>query len=429
MTRLKFFIGTVLFILINVEAGPLFSQGEDNPFDESGWGFKFRGHYKNLFYYRNTDEFYGKDLSIIEEKKMFLDLNRLRFSPEVSYGSKFIFHLDYDIDAIWSNYTESLEFENEWQVNDYSSLLKSKVDYKKDPMYYRTGVHRAYMKLSPGNFTITAGRQLVRFGSSKLWNPLDLLNPVSPTAIEGTEDQTGIDALKIDWFFMNIFEVSAVYNPLRKGDDLEKMDRESSNYVGRVKLTGESADLAVLGGYVSKRKVCGSDFTLTLFDGQLTGVVFYSKPDELEEGFFQSGAGYEYTFANGLYLLGEFFYNERGINDDSLLQNALTSYISDGYDESSFNVLSNRIITYNSYYFSLSAGYDIITLLRVNIFVIYDFQGRGAFLNGSLVYSVSDNVELSGGFLIAKTSSSERVSDFEIYDMKPALYSYVKFYF
>ena len=103
--------------------------------------------------------------------------------------------------------------------------------------------------------------------------------------------------------------------------------------------------------------------------------------------------------------------------------------MSDGYNGSSFYTLSNRILTYNRYYFSFNAGYDIISILRADIFLIYDFEGRGLFASASFKYSVSDNAEVSLGVMGAKTGSRERVSDFETYESAPMVYSFVKLYF
>jgi hypothetical protein len=55
-------------------------------------------------------------------------------------------------------------------------------------------------------------------------------------------------------------------------------------------------------------------------------------------------------------------------------------YSTDGIDESNYYIISNRMITYNSHYASVAAGYDFHPLLRGEIFSIYDFQGEGYFL-------------------------------------------------
>ena len=63
--------------------------------------------------------------------------------------------------------------------------------------------------MSVDYFTATIGRQQIRFGSGKLWNPLDILNPISPTFIEGGDDQKGTDAVKLDFFPDDKTEISS----------------------------------------------------------------------------------------------------------------------------------------------------------------------------------------------------------------------------
>ncbi|HOP62794.1 MAG TPA: hypothetical protein PK358_04070 [Spirochaetota bacterium] len=414
-------------LLIFFSGLPLHSQ--DDPFYEEGWNARFSGYYKNLFMYQERDEFQGSILELPEKKKLVSDLNRLRLSPELDYAESFIFHADIDIEAVAANYTESDEFELLWESSSYNEIADGKAELaEKENLYALAEFQNIYIKFVAGSFTGTAGRQQVRFGNSRLWNPLDLMNPFSPLSVEGSEEQPGTDALRLDWYPGESTELTLVAAPKREDDDIKKTSIKSGNYIARLKSGVKVLDVALLGGYTAKRGNAGADFTAEVFDGFLTGVVLYSKPEHGDE-YYQCGTGYEYTFASGLYFLMEYFYNSLPVNDDDELSAALLYYSIEGMDGSNYYILSNRMITYNSHYASLSLGYDFFPLLRGEFFAIYDFQGRGVFLNALLKFNALDNLDLTAGVITAFIDESERESDFEVYDREPMYYASLQFYF
>jgi hypothetical protein len=109
------------------------------------------------------------------------------------------------------NYLKSPEFDGLLRPSDYNDLFKlSREPVYDEDLYYRTRIHRLYAKIAVGNLTITGGRQLVRFGSGRLWNPLDIMNPISPTALEGIEEQKGIDARRMEYYINATTEIGLV---------------------------------------------------------------------------------------------------------------------------------------------------------------------------------------------------------------------------
>lgn len=417
------FISAFLLIV----ALPLYSQEDD--LIEEGWNFKFSGYYKNLFMYQEREEFYSRIYSTPEKKKMATDINRLRLSPEINYGESFTLHADADIEGIFSNYNNSDEFDILFRKMNYNDIVKPEAEIAdRDNFYSRGKLQNIYAKMTAGKFTGTAGRQQVRFGNSRLWNPLDLMNPFTPLSVEGAEEQKGTDALRLDWYPGESTELTCVAAPKRSEDRLDKGEAGSGNYIIRLKSGVKVFDAAVLGGYTAKRRNAGADFAAEVFDGLLTGVFLYSDPEDGDE-YWQCGTGYEYTFQSGLYFLIEYFYNSLPVNDDDELQQALFHYSIDGLDGSNYYLLSNRMITYNSHYVSAALGYDFHPLLRGEFFSIYDFQGRGLFLNGSLKLNAMENLDIIAGAITAFVKDNGRDSDFEIYNKEPMYYASLQFYF
>ncbi len=423
LKRIIFMLLGVFFLMESV----LYS--EEYEFADEGWSFKAGGYYKNIFNYHETDDFRSDLYSSPEKKKLISDMNRIRFSPETNYSNSFTFHADIDFEVLAANYNKTDQFDRSWRDPDYNDFFKLSYEpfYNSD-IYGRVELQNIYGKMTAGRFTGTAGRQQIRFGSSRLWNPLDLMNPLSPLLIEGSGEQKGTDALRLDWYPGESTEFTGVMSPRRENDNYQDIDEKSGNYIIRLKSGVKVFDAAILGGYTSKRKNGGADFAAEVYDGLLTGVFLYSLPSD-GEGYYQCGSGYEYTFSSGIYFLMEYFYNSLPANDDEELQAALLNYSMYGVDQSNCYIISNRIITGNSHYLSIAAGYDFFPLLRGDFFSIYDFQGRGVFVNVSLKFNALENLDLTAGVITAYVDDTERISDFTIYDEQPMYYASLQFYF
>jgi hypothetical protein len=220
--------------------------------------FNLKGQFKDLYTQTKTDE-YSKTG---EAKKLIANLTRLRLSPELNLSDILLVHVDYDNEIIIGNYLKSREFDLSWRASEYNDLfhLSSEPHYSND-LYYRTKVHRAYAKLVTGNLTTTIGRQQIRFGSGRLWNPLDILNPIEPTNIEGAEEQKGTDALRLDYYPTDKTEIGLILDGKRVNDSgkISDLSFKNSNIIVRAKTTIGETELAALGGKMSQRTVGGAD--------------------------------------------------------------------------------------------------------------------------------------------------------------------------
>lgn len=410
-------------------------RSEEEPgFNEDNPIFKITGHFKNLFTYTQTDQYseYLLTADRNKKKRLVADLKRIRLSPEINVSNWLHIRIDYDNEIITGSYLRSPEFDEYWRHPEYNDLfdLSCEPNYDED-IYYRTKIHRAFIKLIIGDLTVTMGRQQIRFGSARLWNPLDILNPISPTFVEGAEEQKGTDALRLEYYLTDRTEIALVVDQKRinNDDDPEKLNSENSNIISRLKTTVVKTDIALLGGRVSRRNIGGTDISSILLDGILRGALLYSKPEE-GRSFLQGSAGYEYNFSFGLYFLIEYFYNQNGLNFNEELREAYLGSLVFDINEDNYYKLSNQFLTFNQHYCGLALGYDITPLLRAEIFTIYDFQGRGIFYNPSLKYNALENLDLSLGYMQSHIfDNAAYESDFEYVKKYGFFYASLTWYF
>lgn len=392
--------------------------------------FTFKAHFKDLFTWQRTDS-YSKTL---RKKDLVANLDRVRLSPELNFSDVFIVHVDYDNELVTGNHLGSGEFDLFWRMpyDDYNDLLDLSKEVKyNDDYLYRTKIHRAYAKLALGDFTLTAGRQQVRFGSGRLWNPLDIMNPILPMSLEGSAEQKGTDAIRAEYFFNESTVLSAVADQKRVNDSdrISELDSRNTSGLGRFRTAIGNVEIAALGGRILRRDVGGADVSIIFLDGTLRGSAIRSKAEDADP-YVQASAGFEYNFGFGLYFLLEYFYNENGLNFNGELKTAYLSSLAFGINEQNYYMLSNQFVTFNRHYAALALGYDITPLLRAEFFAIYDFQGRAVLINPTLKYNAFQDVDFSLG--VMKTwirGDADYESDFTYLEKYPLAYATFTWYF
>jgi hypothetical protein len=376
--------------------------------------FKLTGRYQNLLVVSGTE-----DPATQDTDTLVFDMNRLRLTPEFRFSENFIFHADLDNEIFIGNDIDSPAFQdylNPWSYND---LWNPSTDNEiSGDLVYRLKLHRAYAKLVTGRWTLTLGRQQVRFGSGRIWNPLDILNPISPTFVEGAEDQKGIDAFRAEYYPGPATEITAVYSPRREDDVLDAAALVHADGIVRFKTAVKDTDIAVLGGTVARRAVIGLDAAGILKGGLLRGAVMHSRPED-GDGFWLAGAGYEYAFQNGLYTLFEYFYNGNALNDNPELAQAYVETRISGMNGERYRLLANNFLTLNAHYLGLAMGYDITPLVRADLFLIYDVEGNGIFISPTATWNMFQNTDLSVSVMTGCVFDGSDPSDFEAFAEHP----------
>ena len=404
-----------------------FLSGEYNP---SGNEFIFKGTFKSLFISTSGPDGTYDPLTFKEKRQnLHAGINRIRLSPEYRTDNLTV-HLDGDIKMLLSNYTGTPAFSAQWVPYTYNELYPAMIDSsEKNNPYFRAEIHRAYCIYTAGSLTASIGRQMVRFGTGRLWNPLDLLNPLDPAAIEGPHDQRGIDAVRGDWFFDELTEVTAIWAPGRRNDSISDAGAKDHNYALRFKKVYRNFQPALLAGYISSRTAAGADLAVIVMEGILRGALVAYYPEH-GDPFYTAGGGYEYTFKSGLYFTAEYFYNSASLNSDDELQAEYTRYIQEGMDQKSSTILSNRFITFNRHYSGTGLGYDVHPLVRSDAYLIYDFEGRGLFASISVTANLMENLNLTAGAMSSHIfSGTDKKSDFEDLESSPIFYGSIEFYF
>ena len=168
-------------------------------------------------------------------------------------------------------------------------------------------VHRAMVQYRGTRHYWSLGRQRVPLGVGRIWNPIDLFNPVNNQAIE-MEERPGTDSLRYEYSLA----------------ELAQYDMTVAENQAAVRLKGfwHQVDLAMVG-------LRDTDQDLTIIGWEMAGQLLDTGVEMRSEGgrFHQHGhtssqfiIGGEYGFRNSLNLLGEYLFTDSEQGDSLALQ-------------------------------------------------------------------------------------------------------------
>ncbi|MGK9368768.1 hypothetical protein ACSSWA_07695 [Melioribacter sp. Ez-97] len=374
----------LLFLFFIIGNIPLIAQ-----FD-----FNLRGYVTDIPIYQKIDDQFNSLFNA--QKNSFANLTRLRLKPEFFIGNNLRFNLEYEISTFYTG-NSSVPLSEPAKTNrQLADLIWRPVSGSRfnvihfiDRLYFRYGFEF-------GN--IIVGRQRISWGAGRIWNPVDLFNPLNPIAFYKLE-KDGADAISSMFYLGDFTDLNLVFNPSDKIDE--------SNFGFRFRTNYGEYDFSLIGGRFDNRNVVGIDFAGNLFDAGIRGEGIYSYRGS---GYLKFILGADYQFSSKLYGLVEYHYNGEGKTDK------------ENYDL--FRLLRGEIINLSRHYLAAMTSYQIHPLATLTLTSVRNFNDNSGYLMINGVYSASDNTSISLGTLI--TYGTAR-SEFGYYPK--ALFMQADYYF
>jgi len=294
-------------------------------------------------------------------------------------------HVEYDHELLVGSYLDSLDYRL-FGLNEPETFLKTEQDISTGTDgHYRHRLYRGWIELRSGPWRVRFGRQRIAWGTGKLWNPTDFLNPYSPVKLE-REERPGTDAATVRRGLGVLGRAEAVYT-LSRG-------WAASDLLGRLRGNLRGTDLSVLGGKVAGSTsswTVGGDFSADLHGGNLHGEWLYM---DLRgpAPFWRFMAGYEYTFSaeppvsllKDLWFVAEYFHNGRGRTD------------SPRYDRGMLR--GGREIALGRDFIGFGLRRELHPLLEVEVYHIRSLTDGSDFLQPAVEWNCLSNLHLSAGF-------------------------------
>lgn len=284
------------------------------------------------------------------------------------------------------------------KIPNYSSLIKTKQPLLDlDLILWNTNksigyaeVDRFYLDYNANQFQVTLGRQRIAWGTSWVWNPTDLFNPLSILDFD-YEEYPGTDAFRIQYYTGAVSKIEFALAPTKEKDKLTAAALLSHNAF--------DYDFNFIAGVKNNRWIAGFSWAGDIADAGFRGeITFQQKPKKLIEyenlystynllplsyknqaqiSFVLSG---DYTFPNSFYIHTEILYNTIGTKDYAGL------YIQESAE---LGLLSpSRFLFFQEF------SYNISPLSRISIFGILNPDDNSFAIVPSVSYSVITNLDL-----------------------------------
>lgn len=353
---------TIVMIIILGWGGA--AQAKVSLVDKDNFKLTLQGYYKNLFFTSND---------LVADTRYYGDTNRLRMDWDMKAWSWLSAKLMWDNEVILGNYVQTFDFQSseslreQPDVNLYYNLVQKK------NFFYGQNLYRAYVKINPKQFSLSAGRQRITWGVARLLSPLDLYTPLATFSIEPSET-VGLDSVNLVIPITPKIKLNAGYSINRQLDQSRTGVRLTQT-IGRF-------DVSAQGGRFLQDWIAGADFT-----GDIGGVgirgEFMVDFAAFGKKFAQLTLGMDYGFANSLTLVAEYFYNGQATDTFSP-----TFFLTP-------QPTANQIQTQHSQFIALSAKYDILPILTPSLFFSWDILGSSVFVRPELKYSVLSWMDLT----------------------------------
>jgi len=324
-------------------------------------GIELSGHDSNvLFQHKNS-----------LNQNVTTDLNRLRLTFDGGENA-WQWRLSYDHELLYGGAVRDPSFALRQQIPD-PTLLDLNANIVTSPVLdWRHDLYRGWLQYKKDDWSVVVGRQRIAWGSGRIWNPTDRFNPVQPTALE-LDQKLGVDAAYMMYDYADFGSIQMVIAP---GQTNRSVSRK---WAIRWQDTIEQTDMALWLGEVGEERVLAVDVTGNI--GDIAARLEWQQSwHGLQGNFGQFIAGMDGTwinqlFSEGLYLAAEYFYNGLPNSNDK------------GF------VQLDRLQSRSHQLLGMLAGYDVTPLWRTELVWLLDLEKTSMFIEPSVRWSVSDNMD------------------------------------
>ena len=308
------------------------------------------------------------------EQDQASNLLRVRLRPVVSLWFGAEVSLEHEFDALFQSASSVLSelplrrrqaFDLRWDVVTENHFQLTHF------------VDRLYLRQDFSSASLVVGRQRIAWGTGRIWNPTDLFNPINPANYSKVE-KDGADAISFKYYAGNFTDLELVVNPEKKF--------QQWNYGARLRTNLSEFDFSAMGGSFEKGFVLGGDFAGNLFDAGVRGEMLYAE-NPAGDRFVRFILGADYQVSSRLYCLIEYQHNGEGTTDI------------EQYDIGA--VIGGRTLNVGKDYLFATMAYQIHPLVSLSVGANINLIDGSGFLSPVGSYSVSSNIVLSFGGLLA----------------------------
>ncbi len=249
----------------------------------------------------------------------------------------------------------------------------------------------AYVTIYANKVNVRIGKQQLPWGTGYIWNPTNVFQ--ARNMLDPTYELVGVNAVKVEYLLSNQATLTGVMNV---SDQFE-----NSNYAIKLKnhINGfdvslshvyfqySTTDFYTFTEFKEQKHQIGADFSGSIGGFGVYGEGAYrmdaSKSNTTDANFLNALVGLNYYFANGLYMFGEYYFNQNGKSN---------------YREYNINDWMNYLGPYaeglGKQYMFYGANTPVGSYWNVSAFVLWNMSDGSYMLYPRVEYSIGNNTEL-----------------------------------
>ena len=243
-------------------------------------------------------------------------------------------------------------------------------------------IDRLWFDWVKNDFEATIGRQRIAWGTSWVWNPIDIFNPLSILDFD-YEERPAVDALRMQYYTGAVSKVEFAFAPAKNAKDIIA--------AGLLSFNKWDYDFNFIGGVKKERWLAGAGWVGDIEGAGFRGELLVSKGKEVSLPFSNNTFGTDdpiysfvlsgdYTFPNSFYIHTEVLHNNIGVEDQTLL-----------YQQQALDL---GLLTAARWSLYQEFAYDITPLMRGTIFGLFNPDDKSFVIVPSVSYSVVTNLDL-----------------------------------
>ncbi|MFP4528084.1 MAG: hypothetical protein ACLFQX_06000 [Candidatus Kapaibacterium sp.] len=331
---------------------------------------------------------------------LWMNLTRLRLRPtlELSHESRLTMH--YEMDMMYSDlslpYFMGTGMTNRQAVDLHDNFL---TEGNWNGQHY---IDMLYYKHMFDWGEVTFGRQVISWGVGRIWQPMDMFNPINPANFSKFE-KDGADALSAKYYFGMFTDLEVVYNFRERWED--------GNFAARFRTNTGEYDLTAMAGYFDQRPNIGGAFAGNIATAGVRGEAVYTiDPDDPDSSYARAILGIDHQLTPDLYAMLEYHYNGQGTTCKKCYNIA--------------RVFSGEMLNVGKHYLFAQGRYALHPLWNVSMGNMLNMTDGSGFVTGMLSYSASENCNLN---LAGMGVYGDKLDEYWYYSS--AAYLQAEFYF
>ncbi len=288
------------------------------------------------------------------------------------------------------------------------------------------GVDRLLFKLTFGSLEVHLGRMPINYTATQVFVPNDFFAPFSATAVNKIY-KPGVDALRLSWAPGTFSSVELVGVLGSDADGVPAWSR--SALLLRASTVLWDTQLALLGGKLAGRWVVGMSMQgeIGLFGVRAEGHVGF--PDSEGDGLDEDRSVKEIHARVAAGIDRKFVWRNATVGIEALYQSDGAAW-SGRYPRRLQGLYPDDLPYMGSLYLGLSAGLELIPILRAGAMVLVNTQDGSGMAALTLMYNIADEADFAGGLLLPWGEGPEGLVPQSEYGLYPVMvFMESRFYF